>query len=87
MTPFNERVIAEFRANRGQVGAWGTNLVLIHHTSVPERERVNPAMSLRDGDEREVAFTRFVGLLIRQGQRGCSVGRVQSIRWSGVARG
>ncbi|WP_346232227.1 nitroreductase/quinone reductase family protein [Parafrigoribacterium mesophilum] len=51
MTPFNERVIAEFRASGGRVGDWGTNLVLIHHRgSRTGVERVNPAMSLRDGD-------------------------------------
>lgn len=52
MTEFNDRVIAEFRANRGSVGAWGSNLVLIHHYGVRTgTERVNPAMSLRDGDD------------------------------------
>ncbi|MRG58924.1 nitroreductase family deazaflavin-dependent oxidoreductase [Agromyces sp. CFH 90414] len=51
MTEFNRRVIAEFRANRGQVGAWGTNLVLIHHRGVKTGlARINPAMSLREGD-------------------------------------
>jgi deazaflavin-dependent oxidoreductase (nitroreductase family) len=51
MTEFNDRVIAEFRANRGRVGAWGTDLVLIHHRGVRTgTARVNPAMSLRDGD-------------------------------------
>src|SRR5256714_14590624 len=34
-----------------RVGAWSINLVLIHHRGVRTRtERVNPAMSLRDGD-------------------------------------
>lgn len=51
MSEFNDRVIAQFRANRGRVGAWGTNLVLIHHRGAKTgAERVNPAMSLRDGD-------------------------------------
>lgn len=51
MTEFNDRVITEFRANRGRVGAWGSNLVLIHHRGVRTgTARVNPAMSLRDGD-------------------------------------
>lgn len=51
MTAFNERTIAEFRANRGRVGAWGPNLVLIHHFGVRTgTERINPAMSRRDGD-------------------------------------
>ena len=49
MSEFNDRVIAEFRAGRGHVGAWGTNLVLIHHRGVRTgTARVNPAMSLRD---------------------------------------
>ncbi|CND62548.1 cell entry (mce) related family protein [Mycobacterium tuberculosis] len=52
MTEFNDRVIAEFRASRGRVGAWGTDLVLIHHRGVRTgTARVNPAMSLRDGDD------------------------------------
>lgn len=51
MTEFNDGVIAQFRASRGRVGAWGTNLVLIHHRGARTgAERVNPAMSLRDGD-------------------------------------
>lgn len=51
MTEFNERVIAEFRAGDGRVGAWGDNLVLIHHRGARTgKERINPAMSLRDGD-------------------------------------
>lgn len=51
MTAFNERVIAEFRSHDGRVGAWGTNLVLIHHRGARTGlERINPAMSLRDGD-------------------------------------
>lgn len=51
MTEFNRRVIAEFRANRGRVGAWGDNLVLIHHRGAKTgTARVNPAMSLRDGE-------------------------------------
>jgi deazaflavin-dependent oxidoreductase (nitroreductase family) len=50
MTEFNDRVIAEFRAGHGRAGAWGTNLVLIHHRGARTgTERVNPAMSLRDG--------------------------------------
>lgn len=49
MTEFNDRVITEFRANHGRVGAWGTHLVLIHHQGARTgTERVNPAMSLRD---------------------------------------
>ncbi|WP_433214553.1 nitroreductase/quinone reductase family protein [Microtetraspora malaysiensis] len=51
MTEFNNQVITEFRANQGRVGAWGTHLVLIHHRGVrTNTERINPAMSLREGD-------------------------------------
>lgn len=51
MTEFNDRVIAEFRAGNGRVGAWGSNLVLIHHYGIRSGiERVNPAMSLPDND-------------------------------------
>lgn len=52
MTEFNERVVARFRADDGRVGGWGDNLVLIHHRGARTgKERVNPAMSLRDGDD------------------------------------
>lgn len=51
MTAFNDRAIAEFRANDGLVVAWGSHLVLIHHRGSSGRERVNPAMSLRDGED------------------------------------
>lgn len=52
MSTFNKRVIAQFRANDGRVGGWGDNLVLIHHRgSRTGNEHVNPAMSLRDGDD------------------------------------
>ncbi|GAA1782796.1 nitroreductase/quinone reductase family protein [Streptomonospora arabica] len=52
MTEFNDRVIASFRSNGGHVGAWGSSLVLIHHRGARTKtERVNPAMSLRDGDD------------------------------------
>lgn len=54
MSDFNDKIIAEFRANGGRVDSagFGTNLVLLHtrgaKTGTP---RVNPAMSLRDGDD------------------------------------
>jgi deazaflavin-dependent oxidoreductase (nitroreductase family) len=51
MTEFNDRVIAEFRANGGRVdtGGFGTKLVLIHSIGARSGlERVNPALSLRD---------------------------------------
>lgn len=57
MTDFNDRVIAEFRANRGVVttGGFGTKLVLIHSSGARSgTERVNPALSVRDGENRLV---------------------------------
>ncbi|MBB4934800.1 deazaflavin-dependent oxidoreductase (nitroreductase family) [Lipingzhangella halophila] len=51
---FNEQVITEFRANGGRVesaAGFGSNLVLIHSRGAQTgRERVNPALALRDGD-------------------------------------
>ena len=57
MTEFNDRVIKEFRATGGHVttSGFGDKLVLIH--SIGARtgvERVNPALSLKDGDDRLV---------------------------------
>ena len=53
MSGFNDRVIAEFRANGGRVEAaagFGDSLVLLHTTGARSGERrVNPAMALRDG--------------------------------------
>lgn len=53
MSSFNDNVIAEFRANSGRVDSagFGANLVLLHTRGARTGEpRVNPAMSLRDGD-------------------------------------
>ncbi len=52
MSEFNERIIAEFRANQGRVtsAGFGSSLVLIHTRGAKTGQpRVNPAMSLRDG--------------------------------------
>jgi deazaflavin-dependent oxidoreductase (nitroreductase family) len=57
MTEFNDRVIAEFRANRGRVdtGGFGTKLVLIHSIGARSGiKRVNPALSLKDAAGRLV---------------------------------
>lgn len=54
MSEFNDRIIAEFRANGGRVvsAGFGTNLVLLHTIGAKTgNPRVNPAMSLRDGDD------------------------------------
>ena len=49
---FDDRLIADFRASNGRGGAWRSDLVLIHHRGVRTgTERVNPAMSGRDGDD------------------------------------
>lgn len=53
MSEFNDKIIAEFRANGGRVDSagFGANLVLIHTRGAKTgNPRVNPAMSLRDGD-------------------------------------
>jgi deazaflavin-dependent oxidoreductase (nitroreductase family) len=57
MTQFNDRIIAEFRAHGGRVetNGFGTGLVLIHSTGARSgTERVNPALSLKDGNDRLV---------------------------------
>jgi len=53
MSDFNDKIIAEFRAHNGRVDSagFGTNLLLLHTTGARSgRPRVNPAMSLQDGD-------------------------------------
>jgi len=52
MSEFNDRVIEEFRANHGRVDSagFGSNLVLLHTRGARTgAERINPALSLRDG--------------------------------------
>lgn len=52
MSEFNDSVIEAFHENGGRVGGWGDRLVLVHHRGIRTgEERVNPAMSLRDGDD------------------------------------
>lgn len=53
MSDFNDRIIEEFRTYDGKVDSagFGTSLVLLHTTGARSGQpRVNPAMSLRDGD-------------------------------------
>lgn len=53
MNGFNDKIIAEFRTHDGRVDSagFGIGLVLLHTTGARSGEpRVNPAMSLRDGD-------------------------------------
>jgi deazaflavin-dependent oxidoreductase (nitroreductase family) len=50
---FNQRTIAEFRANHGQVGGnfAGAPLLLLHSTGARSGQpRINPVMYLADGD-------------------------------------
>ncbi len=50
VSSFNDRVIAEFRSQSGHVDGFGDRLVLVHSTGARTgEERVNPALSLRDG--------------------------------------
>jgi deazaflavin-dependent oxidoreductase (nitroreductase family) len=51
MSGWNDRVLAEFRANGGHVERFGRALVLLHSMGARSGvERVNPVLALRDGD-------------------------------------
>ena len=51
MSDYNDRVIAEFRANGGRVQGYGSHLVLLHTTGAKSGEpRIAPAFSLEDDD-------------------------------------
>jgi deazaflavin-dependent oxidoreductase (nitroreductase family) len=53
MSDFNERIIAEFRANNGHVttAGFGDGLVLLHTVGAKSGEpRVNPLAAIPDGD-------------------------------------
>jgi deazaflavin-dependent oxidoreductase (nitroreductase family) len=48
---FNDRVIAEFRANNGVVENFGDSLVLLHTVGARSGEtRINPVLAIADGD-------------------------------------
>ena len=48
---FNDRVIAEFRANGGEVTHFGSDLVLLHTVGAKTGEpRISPVMAIADGD-------------------------------------
>ena len=50
MSGWNERVIAEFRANHGVTKGWGKSLVVMHTIGARSGEvRLAPVMGLRDG--------------------------------------
>ncbi|HEY5835845.1 nitroreductase family deazaflavin-dependent oxidoreductase [Streptomyces sp.] len=60
---FNARIVAEFRANHGQVGGnfAGARLLLLHTTGARTgRALVNPVMYLPDGD-RYLVFASYAG--------------------------
>ena len=51
MNAYNDRIIAEFRANGGAVAEYGSDLVLLHTIGARSGQpRVHPLMALRDGD-------------------------------------
>ncbi len=60
---FNDKIIAEFRANGGKVGGpfQGAPLLLLHHTGAKSgTERVNPLMYQQVGDSYAI-FASFAG--------------------------
>lgn len=49
---FNARIIAQFRANGGEVEHFGRDLVLVHHKGARSGvERIAPVMGIREGDD------------------------------------
>ena len=59
MNDWNERVIAEFRANQGRVGGHfeGAPMVLVHHRGRNSgREYVNPMMYLPDERDQDAIY-------------------------------
>ena len=57
----NKRIVEEFRSNAGRVGGYfsGAPMLLLHHVGARTgRERVNPLVYLRDGDDMVVAATK-----------------------------
>jgi deazaflavin-dependent oxidoreductase (nitroreductase family) len=53
MNEFNQQIVAEFRANAGQVGGMfaGAPMILVHHVGAKSGvERVSPLVYLADGD-------------------------------------
>jgi deazaflavin-dependent oxidoreductase (nitroreductase family) len=51
VSDFNDRIIAEFRANGGRVQNFGSSLVLLHTVGAKSGEaRVSPVLAIADGD-------------------------------------
>lgn len=49
---FNDRIVAEFRANDGEVARFGRSLILVHHVGAKSgTERVSPVMGIRTDDD------------------------------------
>ena len=49
---FNDRIVAEFRANDGEVAGFGRSLILVHHVGAKSgTERVSPVMGIRDDQD------------------------------------
>ena len=57
---WNEQIIAEFRANGGEVGRFGRALVLVHHVGAKSgAERIAPVMGIRaDADTWLIAASK-----------------------------
>jgi deazaflavin-dependent oxidoreductase (nitroreductase family) len=56
---FDDRIIAEFRANDGTVEHFGRSLVLVHHTGARSGvERIAPVVALRVGDAWHIAASK-----------------------------
>ena len=61
MSDWNQQIIAEFRANEGKVGGMFANntLLLLHTTGAKTgKERVNPLVTIEDGDRLIVAASK-----------------------------
>lgn len=61
MSDWNDKIIAEFRANDGKVGGpfEGATLLLLHTTGAKSgKERVNPLMCYADGDRYVVVASK-----------------------------
>jgi deazaflavin-dependent oxidoreductase (nitroreductase family) len=51
VSDFNDRIIAEFRANGGRVQNFGSSLVLLHTVGAKSGEaRISPVLGIADGD-------------------------------------
>jgi len=61
MSDMNKQIIEEFRANDGKVGGYFANntLLLLHTTGAKSgKERINPLVTVKDGDRLVVAASK-----------------------------